>query len=99
MASLDRLSPERRAVLELLLRQDQTYEGIAGLLDLPPERVMLVAAHPNDLRGARAAGLRTALVPRPEEWGHDAPAEEAPPAAEFDYLAPDFLDLARQLGA
>ncbi|MEU9223558.1 haloacid dehalogenase type II [Streptomyces massasporeus] len=31
----------------------------------PPERVLMVAAHAWDLRGARAAGMRTAYVHRP----------------------------------
>lgn len=31
----------------------------------PPERVLMVAAHAWDLRGARAAGMRTAYVRRP----------------------------------
>ena len=86
----------------------RVYEGAAALLDLPPERVMLVAAHPADLRAARACGLATAYVPRPLEWGLDS-APGAPgtavsgagvdTAAEFDVTAPDFLALARALGA
>ena len=39
-----------------------TYLGVARVFDLPPERVMLVAAHHDDLAGARACGLRTAYV-------------------------------------
>jgi 2-haloacid dehalogenase len=68
------------------------------LLDLQPDQVMLVAAHDNDLRGAQAAGLHTALVPRPMEWGPNAPPLPAPDPS-FDFVAPDFIDLARQLGA
>ena len=59
---------------------------------------MLVAAHPSDLRSAREAGLMTAYVARPLEHGPDRP----PPRVEdgeFDFVADDFLDLARQLGA
>jgi 2-haloacid dehalogenase len=59
--------------------------------------VMLVAAHESDLKGAQAAGLHTALVPRPGEWGPAAPPLP-PPDPSFDYLATDFLDLASQLG-
>jgi len=76
----------------------EAYRLASTLLDLQPEQVMLVAAHENDLRGARAAGLRTALVPRPKEWGPDAPPLP-PPDPSFDYVATDFLDLAAQLGA
>ena len=68
------------------------------LLDLPRDEVMLVAAHNNDLEGAAAAGLRTALVVRPLEWGPGAPPPPAP-LPSFDYVAPDFVDLARQLSA
>ncbi len=34
-----------------------------------PEQVLMVAAHPGDLDGAKLAGLRTAFVPRSLEWG------------------------------
>jgi 2-haloacid dehalogenase len=79
----------------------EVYQGAAALLDLPPDRVMLVAAHAGDLRGARAAGLRTAFVARPLEFGPDAPPAQEPaaPGAAWDVAASDFLDLASQLGA
>ena len=75
----------------------QAYLLAANLLDLKPEEVMLVAAHDNDLKAGQAAGLHTALVPRPLEWG---PAGEQPPPADrsFDVVARDFVDLATQLG-
>ncbi len=47
----------------------ECYRGCARLLDLAPAELMLVAAHPSDLRAARAAGLRTAYVRRPLEQG------------------------------
>lgn len=75
----------------------RVYEGAAALLDLPPGRVMLVAAHPSDLRAARACGLATAHVPRPLEWGPGGPVAEA--GSEFDLTAPDFVALADALGA
>jgi 2-haloacid dehalogenase len=75
----------------------EAYHLAATLLDLQPDELMLVAAHQNDLRGAQAAGLHTAHVPRPAEWGpHGEPLP--PPDPSFDYLATDFVDLARQLG-
>ncbi len=76
----------------------ECYLGACRLLDLPPAQVMLVAAHPSDLRGAKAAGLATALVPRPDERGPGGPTEPCQ-AGEFDVVARDFLDLADQLGA
>lgn len=75
-----------------------TYLGVARLFERPPEAVMLVAAHPDDLAAARACGLQTAFVARPLEFGADAPRPEVgDPAATLQ--ARDFLDLARQLSA
>jgi 2-haloacid dehalogenase len=75
----------------------EAYLLPSTLLELPPDQVMLVAAHDSDLKGAQTAGLRTALVPRPLEWGPDAPPLP-PPDPSFDYVASDFEDLATQLG-
>jgi 2-haloacid dehalogenase len=75
----------------------QAYLLAPTLLDLQADQVMLVAAHESDLKGAQAAGLHTALVPRPLEWGKDGP--QPPPAdPAFDFVASDFGDLASQLG-
>lgn len=76
----------------------ETYLGTAGLLDLAPDELMLVAAHPSDLRAARQQGCRTAYVIRPLEFGAGHPLPDFV-AGEFDYVADDFLDLAQQLGA
>jgi 2-haloacid dehalogenase len=75
----------------------QAYLGCADLLDVPPNQLMLVAAHLGDLRAARSAGLMTAYVARPLEFGPNRPAQRAEDG-EFDYTAPDFLNLADQLG-
>lgn len=76
----------------------EAYLKAAELLSLEPGQVMLVAAHPSDLRSAAAAGLRTAYVHRPLERGPERPT--VPPARdEFDVFAEDFMDLARLLGA
>ena len=74
----------------------EAYLGCADLLDVAPGELALVATHPSDLRAARDAGLRTAYVARPLERG---PGREPPHVedGEFDYVAEDFLDLARQL--
>ena len=74
----------------------EVYLGAARLLDLAARQLMLVAAHPDDLRAAAACGLRTAYVQRPLEHGPGAP----PPAwrpGEFDVEVVDFLELARAL--
>jgi 2-haloacid dehalogenase len=70
------------------------YALAPRFLGLTPAQVMLVAAHPIDLAGARAAGLRTAYVDRPLEYGPDSPAREDPDA---DIAASDLHDLATKL--
>ena len=75
----------------------EVYLKAAALLGLSPGEVMMVAAHKPDLRAAASAGLRTAFVPRPQEWPNrriDLSYEDS-----FDVNAKDFLDLAAQLGA
>jgi len=74
----------------------EAYLGCADLLDVPPDQLMLVAAHPGDLRAARAAGLMTAYVVRPHEYGPNR-EPRAIEDGEFDVTATDFLDLAEQL--
>ncbi|MDB3992415.1 haloacid dehalogenase type II [Gammaproteobacteria bacterium] len=76
----------------------EAYLAAAELLSLPPEQVMMVAAHPGDLRAASRVGLRTAYVIRPLERGPGRPVDRNEDG-EFDYTADDFMDLARQLGA
>ena len=43
--------------------------GLCALLDLSPDRVMLGAAHNNDLAAAQVCGLRTGFIARPDEQG------------------------------
>jgi 2-haloacid dehalogenase len=76
----------------------EVYRGAAELLGLKPPQVMMVAAHKEDLRAARAVGLRTAFVPRPMEYG---PRRRVDAAVEgwLDLVASDFVDLASKLGA
>jgi 2-haloacid dehalogenase len=74
-----------------------TYLGVAKVFDLPPDRVMLVAAHHDDLAGARGCGLRTAYVERPLEFGA-ARLKDVSPRAENDLHSRDLLDLADRLG-
>ena len=76
----------------------EVYQGAARLLGLPPGELMMVAAHPRDLEAAQRAGLKTAYVPRPLEYGLDG-RQETGPHAVFDVTAGDFLDLAVKLGA
>jgi 2-haloacid dehalogenase len=72
----------------------EAYRTAARLLGTDPAELMLVAAHPWDLEGARAAGLRTAFVDRPLEYGPGSPAREDP---EADESVGDLHELARRL--
>ncbi len=76
--------------------QPEAYLRTAELLAMRPDEVCLVAAHNGDLRAARAAGLRTAFIPRPTEHG---PGQAVDLTAEdpWDWVATDFVDLAAQL--
>ena len=76
----------------------EAYLGCADLLGVQPAELMLVAAHPSDLRAAQAAGLEAAFVARPLEHGPGRQAHRIEPG-EFDVAATDFVDLAEQLGA
>ena len=75
----------------------ETYLMVPAFLDLRPEEVAMVAAHPDDLRAAAGNGLKTVYVPRPLEWGPGGEAEPSDPI--FDVVARDFLELAGKLGA
>jgi 2-haloacid dehalogenase len=76
----------------------ETYLMVPDIFDLQPAEVMMVAAHQGDLQSAQKAGLRTAYVHRPLEFGAGK-TPETPPAGRFDFTASDFRDLAAQLGA
>jgi len=74
-----------------------TYLGVAKVFDVAPEQVMLVAAHHDDLAGARACGLRTAYIERPLEMGAAHPKDVSPQPGN-DLHAVDLNALADQLG-
>jgi len=76
----------------------EVYLGAARLLDLAPAEVMMVAAHPSDLRAAAACGLRTAHVRRPLEHGPGGPVEPSTPG-EFDVGCDSFVELADRLAS
>lgn len=76
----------------------EVYLGACRLLDLPPQRVTLVAAHPDDLRAAARCGLGTALVLRPDEQGVGRGLPAFAPG-EFDQVATGFDTLAAAWGA
>ena len=75
----------------------QAYLGAAASLNLAPAEVMLVAAHNGDLAAAAAAGLRTAFVARPTEYGphqdRDFKADRA-----WDIVTDSFVGVAQAFG-
>jgi 2-haloacid dehalogenase len=75
----------------------EVYDSAPRLLALPPSRVLMVAAHVEDLAAARARGLRTAYVHRPDESG----GRVVPPASDpdADLSVGSFTELADRLGA
>jgi 2-haloacid dehalogenase len=75
-----------------------TYLGVAKIFDLEPGQVMLVAAHHEDLAGARACGLRSAYIERPLEFGPAHPKDIAP-REDNDLHCASLLELAQVLGA
>ena len=72
----------------------EAYRAAGRLLGVEAAQLMLVAAHPWDLDGARSAGLRTAFVDRPHEYGPGSPARADPDA---DVSVGDLGELAERL--
>jgi 2-haloacid dehalogenase len=72
----------------------EVYLNGVRLLGLDASDVMMVAAHPFDLKGARGAGLRTAFVDRPLEYGPGSAPREDPDA---DLSVTDLEELVARL--
>jgi 2-haloacid dehalogenase len=75
----------------------EVYDSASELLALAPSHVLMVAAHVDDLAAARARGLRTAYVHRPDEFG----GRRVPPASDpdADLSVSSFEELADALGS
>lgn len=69
------------------------YLYTAESLGIAPQDLCLVACHHSDLAAARACGLMTAYVDRPQEYG-DAPAPDLASAQTWDWHADSFVALA-----
>ncbi|MGF1553220.1 MAG: haloacid dehalogenase type II [Paracoccaceae bacterium] len=73
------------------------YRRSVEALDLPPGRVMMIAAHNGDLAAARALGLATGFVARPREHG-PGQTSDLEPTDDWDVVAGDLVALAEALG-
>ncbi len=81
----------------------ETYSGVYKLMELKPEEVMMGAAHPSDLDGAKKCGLKTCFFPRPLELGPNSPKRASINKSNgdghnFDLVADNIEDFARQMG-
>ena len=75
----------------------EAYFITARQLALQPDELCLVAAHHSDLGAARAAGLMTAYVDRPMEYGGRA-APDREFARDWEWSAGSLTELADTLG-
>jgi 2-haloacid dehalogenase len=73
-----------------------TYLSVARIFDVEPAQVLMVAAHHDDLAGARRCGLSTAYVERPLEFGPRG--KDVSPDPATTYHVRDLRDLAARLG-
>lgn len=84
-------------IAEAYKPEPEAYMRAAALLDLHPSRCLMVAAHNSDLVAAATTGMKTAFVPRIDEYGAHQKADFAA-EHDFDIIADDFEDLAHKLG-
>lgn len=75
----------------------EAYLRTAQILGIAPGELCLVAAHHGDLAAARACGLLTAYVDRPQEYG-GAPAPDAAYRQSWEWSADSLTGLADCLG-
>jgi 2-haloacid dehalogenase len=76
----------------------EAYLGQAALLGLDPGEVMLAAAHNGDLAAARQAGLATAFIARPAEYG-PRQEKDRTPSRDWDVATTSITSLATRLRA
>lgn len=72
------------------------YLGACDLLGVAPAEAMMAAAHPADLKAARAQGLATAFVWRPREYGRKPRPR---PQGDWDLSVDSLTELASRLEA
>lgn len=72
----------------------QVYEMAIRYLGPQPQRVMMVAAHNEDLMHAKRAGMQTAFIARPHEHGPSGNPKDAVAGPHADIAATSIEDLA-----
>lgn len=72
------------------------YIASCNALGCKADEVMMVAAHNDDLFAAREAGLLTAFLPRPTEYG-TGQKTDLTHESDWTIVATDMIDLARQI--
>jgi 2-haloacid dehalogenase len=72
----------------------QAYQTAVAWLGLQPQQVLMVACHNFDLNAAQDAGMRTAFVRRPDEWGPAGPPDPHPNRG-YDIIVDGFEELMR----
>ena len=65
------------------------YLSAARWMNLEPAQILMVACHNFDLNAAHHAGMRTAFVRRPDEWGPEGPPDPLPNRA-YDFIVDGF---------
>jgi 2-haloacid dehalogenase len=74
----------------------ETYLTASEFFSVPPEKIIMVAAHKGDLRAAKALGFRTAFVARPDEG--PLGEKDQTLTTEWDFAVRSFNELADRLG-
>ncbi|QIO32296.1 haloacid dehalogenase type II [Bradyrhizobium sp. 1(2017)] len=72
------------------------YQAASTYLGFPPGEIMMVAAHKFDLKAAKAAGFKTAYIPRPLETGPEMKVDRSP-ESYIDVVADDLIDLSKKI--
>lgn len=67
----------------------EAYQTAVRWLNLPPQAILMVACHNFDLNAAQDAGMRTAFVRRPDEWGPAGPPDPNPNRS-YDFIEDGF---------
>jgi 2-haloacid dehalogenase len=73
------------------------YRAASTYLGFPPGEIMMVAAHKFDLKAAKAAGFKTAYIPRPLEIGPETKVDRSSESF-IDVVADNLMDLSGKIG-